>query len=143
EGAPAAGMLGPAEHPGFEEGAVDDQLTPAFEQVNQARLAARSVELVRLLDGHPRHPTAFGRERVTGPDLNLLLHEQLLARSLPLLPRHDLWCAHCGLSAFSVGLMCRHRSSLRFSDCCTRTRRVPAQRSPSSILGPHRTPSAV
>src|SRR5262249_54032816 len=47
--------------------------------------------------GHPWHPTAFGRERVTGPDLNLLLHEQLLARSLPLLPRHDLWCAHCGL----------------------------------------------
>ena len=44
EGAAAAGLLGPAEHPGFEEGAIDDQLTPAFEQVKQARLAARSVE---------------------------------------------------------------------------------------------------
>src|SRR6266568_2682929 len=30
QGAAAAGMLGPAEHPGFEEGAVDDQLPAAL-----------------------------------------------------------------------------------------------------------------
>jgi hypothetical protein len=129
KGAAAAGMFGPAENPGFEEGAVDDQLTPAFEQVEEAHRARRPFERVRLLDGHPRHPPAFGGQRVMGPHLGLLLHEQLLARSLPLPPRHDLWCAHCGRSAFSVGLMCRHRSSLHFSDCCPRKHRVATQRS--------------
>ena len=33
-------------------------------------------------------------ERVTGAGESLLLHEQLLARSLPLLLRHDRWCVH-------------------------------------------------
>jgi hypothetical protein len=31
QGAAAAGMLGPAEHPGFEKGTIDDQLTAALE----------------------------------------------------------------------------------------------------------------
>jgi hypothetical protein len=35
QGAAAAGMLRPAEHPGLEEGAIDDQLTAAFEQIEQ------------------------------------------------------------------------------------------------------------
>ena len=39
EGAAAAGMLGPAEHAGLEEGAVDDQLAAAFEQIEQAHFA--------------------------------------------------------------------------------------------------------
>jgi hypothetical protein len=30
QGAAAAGMLGPAEHTGLEEGPVDDQLTPVI-----------------------------------------------------------------------------------------------------------------
>src|SRR5262249_31279908 len=39
QGAAAAGVLGPAEHPGLEEGAIDDQLPAALEQVEQANLA--------------------------------------------------------------------------------------------------------
>src|SRR5271154_7240219 len=58
--AAAAGMLGPTEHPGLEEGAVYDQLTPAVEKIEQARLALRPDEFVRLLDRHPRHPPALG-----------------------------------------------------------------------------------
>ena len=96
--AAAAGMLGPAEHAGLEEGAVDDQLTAALEQVEQARLALRPVELVLLLHGHPRHPPALGGQRVTGAGQLLLLHEQLLARRLPLLRRHDRGCFHCNCS---------------------------------------------
>ena len=85
QGAAGAGMIGPAVHAGFEEGAVDDQLTAALEQVEQARFALGSVELVLLLHGQPRHPPAFGGQRVTGAGQVLLLHEQLLPRSLPLL----------------------------------------------------------
>jgi hypothetical protein len=64
--AAAAGMVGPAEHPGLVEGAVDDQLTAAFEQVAQARLAFGPLELVLLLHGHPRHPPTLGGQCVTG-----------------------------------------------------------------------------
>jgi hypothetical protein len=101
-GAAAAGMLGPAEHAGLEEGAVDDQLTAAFEQVDQARVALRPVERVLLLHGQPRHPSALGGQRVAGAGQGLLLHEQLLARSLPRLRRHDRRCVHGGLSDFPV-----------------------------------------
>ena len=93
-GAADAGMLGPPGHAGFEEGAVDDQLTAAVEQVEQARLALGSVELVLLLHGQPRHPPTLGGQRVTGAGQLLLLHEQLLARRLPLLRRHDRRCLH-------------------------------------------------
>ena len=51
-----AGMLGPAFHTGFEEGAVNDQLTAAVEQVEQARL---SLEARRIRIPSPRPPTAF------------------------------------------------------------------------------------
>src|ERR1700740_3384833 len=89
QGAAAAGVLGPAENAGLEEGAVDDQLTAALEQIEQAYLALGTVELVLLVHGHPRNPPAFGRQRVTGAGQGFLLHEQLLARSLPLLLRYD------------------------------------------------------
>src|ERR1700736_3157045 len=95
QGAAAAGMLGPAEHPGFEEGAVDDQLPAALEQVEQAHLAVRTLEFIRLLDGHPRHPPSLGRERVTGAGQGLLLDEMLLARSRPFVWRHDRWGVYC------------------------------------------------
>ena len=84
-GAADTSMLGPAVHARFEEGAVDDQLTASAEQVEQARLALGPVELVVLLHGHPRHPPTLSGQRVTGAGQLLLLHEQLLARSLPLL----------------------------------------------------------
>src|ERR1700684_2349963 len=95
QGAAAAGGLGPAEHPGLEEGAIDDQLTAALEQIEQAYLALGSVELVLLLHGQPRHAPTLSRQRVTGAGQGLLLHEELLARSLPFLERHDRWYAHC------------------------------------------------
>ena len=66
QGAAAAGVLRPAEHPGLEEGAIDDQLPAALEQVEQAYLALGPLELVRLFDGHPRHPPAFGGHGVAG-----------------------------------------------------------------------------
>ena len=84
-GAANTGMLGPTFHAGFEERAVEDQLTAALEQVEQAHFALGSVELVILLHGQPRHPATLGRQRVTGAGQLLLLHEQLLTRSLPLL----------------------------------------------------------
>src|SRR5882757_9795883 len=102
QGAAAAGVLGPAEHPGLEEGAIDDQLGAALEQVEQANLALGSLEFIRLLDGHPRHPPAFGGQRVTGAHRGLLLHQQLLARSRPLLWRHDRRCIHRARSALPV-----------------------------------------
>jgi hypothetical protein len=46
ERAAAAGVLGPAKNTGFEEGAVDDQLPAALEQVEQAELSFRSLERV-------------------------------------------------------------------------------------------------
>src|SRR5213076_891238 len=101
-GAANAGMLGPAFHAGLKEGAVNDQLTAAVEQVEQARLAPGPVELVRLLYGQPRHPPTLGGQRVTGAGQLLLLHEQLLARSFPLLRRHDRGCVHYVTSCFPV-----------------------------------------
>ena len=98
QGAAAAGMLGPAEHAGLEEGAIDDQLPAALEQVLQAHLAFGPLELVLLLHGHPRHPPALGGHGVTGACQGLLLHQKLLARSLPLLRRHDRGCVHREIS---------------------------------------------
>jgi hypothetical protein len=57
----------------------------AVEQLGKARLALGPVELVVLLHGQPRHPPTLGGQRVTGTGQLLLLHQQLLARGLPLL----------------------------------------------------------
>ena len=64
--AAAAGMVGPAEHAGLVEGAVDDQLAAAVEQVEQADLAVRAFEHIFLLDRQPGHPPALGGESVAG-----------------------------------------------------------------------------
>src|ERR1700683_1776226 len=94
QGATTAGVLGPAEHPGFKERTIDHQLTATLEQIEQAHLALGSVEMVRLLHGQPRHPPALGGQRVAGARHGLLLHEKLLARSVPLLLRHNRGCFH-------------------------------------------------
>src|SRR5580658_8488605 len=94
QGATAAGVFGPAEHPGLEEGAIDNQLLAALEQIQQANLTLGPVELVLLLHRHPRHPSTLGGQRVTGAGQGLLLHKELLARSLPLLLRHDRRSVH-------------------------------------------------
>src|SRR5215471_8545499 len=94
QGAAAAGVLRPAEHSGLEEGAIDDQLPTALEQIEQANLALGPLEFVRLLDRHPRHPSTLGGKGVPDPHMGLFLHEHLLARSLPGLRRHDRRCVH-------------------------------------------------
>src|SRR5208282_4503763 len=95
ERAAAAGVLGPAEYPGLEEGAIDDQLAAALEQIEQAYLALGSVELVLLVHRQPRHPPAFGSQRVTRASQGLLLFQEMLARSLPLQLRHNRGCVFC------------------------------------------------
>src|SRR5262249_17802566 len=77
-----------------EEGAIHDQLPAALEQVEQANLTLGPVELVLLLHRHPRHPSTLGGQRITGAGQGLLLHEELLPRSLPLLLRHDRGCLY-------------------------------------------------
>jgi hypothetical protein len=84
-GAANACMLGPAFHAGLEKGAINDQLAAAVEQVEQTHLTLGSVKLVLLLDGQPRHPPPLGGQGVPGASQLLLLHEKLLACSLPLL----------------------------------------------------------
>ena len=100
-GAAVAGVVGPADHSRFEEGAVDDQLPAAVEQVSQARLALRALELIGLLHREPRHPAAFRSQRVPGPGQLFLLHQQLLARRVPFLRRDDRGCLH-GVVRLSV-----------------------------------------
>jgi hypothetical protein len=94
QGAAAAGVLRPAEHPGLEEGAIEDQLPAILEQLEQANLAVGPLEFVRLLDRHPRHPPTFSGHGVAGSRQGLFLHEHLLARSFPIVRRHDRRCAH-------------------------------------------------
>src|SRR5262245_24564597 len=109
--ATAAGVLGPAEDAGLEERAINDQLPAPLEQVEQARLTLGPVELVLLLHRHPRHPSTLGSQRITRAGEGLLLHEELLPRSLPLLLRHERRCLYRDMS-FLVLLIslfaCRH-----------------------------------
>src|SRR5919197_3466596 len=87
-GAANTSMFGPALHAGLEKRAINDQLTAAIEQVEQARLPVGPVELVLFLHRQPRHPSTLGSERITGVRQGFLLHQELLTRSLPLLWRH-------------------------------------------------------
>src|ERR1700683_5345578 len=82
-------MLRPTEHSGLDEPSIRNPLRPALEQIEQAHFAIRPVKFVLLFDGHPRHPAAFGGQRITRSREDLLLHEELLTRSFPLLLRHD------------------------------------------------------
>src|SRR4029077_5539021 len=92
EGAAAARVVGPAEHSRLEEGAIDDQLPAALEQVEQANLALGSLELVLPLHSRPGHSSTLGCQRITRAGEGLLLHQELLPRSFPFLRRHDGWC---------------------------------------------------
>src|SRR5262249_26411954 len=99
-------MLGPAEDAGLEEGAVDDQLTAAFEQVEQAHPALGPVELVGLLHRHPRHPSTLGGQRITRARQCFFLHQPLRPRGRPLLVRHDRRGVHSEMSLV-VLFVCR------------------------------------
>ena len=125
QGAAWAGMLGPAVYAGLEESAVDDELTAAGEQVEQARLALGSVERVLLFHGQPGHsPTRCG-QRVTGAGQLLLFHEQLLARSLPLLRGHDRGCVHC---EFHLSVLFTHIDTGRAANCALISTQFDARR---------------
>src|SRR5262249_41043960 len=91
------GVLGPAVDAGLEEGAVDNQLTTAFEQVEQVYLTLGPFEFVHLLHRHPRHPSTFGGQRITRTSQGFLLHEETLARCLPFLLLHDWRCFYSEL----------------------------------------------
>ena len=82
-------VLGPTVHIRVEEGAVDDQLAPTFKEVKQADGALRPFELIVLFYRRPRQPPSQCGQRVTRPGVFLLLDEHLLARSIPLLRRHN------------------------------------------------------
>src|SRR3977135_1854905 len=62
-GAAAAGMLGPPQHPRLEKGAVDDQLTAAVEQAEQARPALRARAPVLFFHRPPPPTPAHGSRR--------------------------------------------------------------------------------
>jgi hypothetical protein len=83
-GAAAAGVVRPAVHAGLEEGAVDDELTPGFEQVEQTRRAVGTSEEVLLVHGEPRHPSTLRRQRVPRVGQLPFLHQELLAGTFPL-----------------------------------------------------------
>ena len=50
ERTPRTSAVGPAQHPGLVGETVDDQLTSALEEIEQADLAVRPLEHVVLLD---------------------------------------------------------------------------------------------
>ncbi len=52
QGTANAGMLRPAVHAALEEGAIDDQLMAAREQVEQAHFTVGPVEHIRLFRGN-------------------------------------------------------------------------------------------
>src|SRR5437762_6691992 len=99
-----AGMLGPAMYAGFEQGAVDNQLTAAFEQVEQTRLTLGPVEPVFLFHRHPRHPPTLGGQRVTCAGHLLLLHKKLLSRSLPFVRQDHFRCFNVQCQCFCAHL---------------------------------------
>ena len=84
-----ASVLGPSVHARVDEGAVDDQLAPAVEEVEQAQRALGPLELIGLVHRRPRHPPAHRRQRIARPGELFLLDEHFLERGLPLLRRHD------------------------------------------------------
>src|SRR5687767_5946030 len=61
-----AGVPRPAVHSGLEEGAIDDQLTTAFKEVEQSDLSLGALEHIRLLHWHPRHAPPLRGQRVMG-----------------------------------------------------------------------------
>ena len=111
-------MFGPADHARLEEGPVNDQLMAAVEQVEQTSLALGALEVVLFLHGHPWHPPTLGGQRITSVGQLLLFHEQLLARSLPLLQRNDSGVVR--LVLFLVGFFGFHFGcSLSLFVCCS------------------------
>src|SRR5579863_673207 len=121
----AAGMVGPSEDSRLEEGAIQNQLRAAGEQVEQARLAFRPDEFVFLFDGHPRHTPALGGHRVTGAGQFLFFNEQLLSRGFPLRGGYDCRCFDFLLALWffvlSHGYLLVHGSDFSYCGTCGQT----------------------
>ena len=92
---PHAARFWIALHARIEEEAVDDELPAPLEEVEQGHGAARTLEAVLLLHGHPRHPAPRCGQRVAGAGQLLLLDQQFLTGCLPCLRRNDLRHLHC------------------------------------------------
>jgi hypothetical protein len=73
---------------------LDGELTPPLEQVEQADLSVRAVELVVLVDPDHREPATLCVECVALACQSLLLHEELLPGVLPLIAGNDFGQAH-------------------------------------------------
>ena len=56
----ATRMLGPAVYARLEEGAVNDELTTTLEQIEEADLPFRSIELILFFNSQPGHPPTLG-----------------------------------------------------------------------------------
>ena len=129
-----AGMLRPAVHAWFEESAVNDQLTAALEQIEQAHFAFGSVEHVFLFDGLPGHPTPFSCQCIARASERLLLHEETLVRSFPFLRGYDRRHAHaakfCGARLLTRCARCHLITPL----CCPN--RPAATRLPEALAPP-------
>src|SRR5918998_3085305 len=76
------------------EGAVDDQLAPALEQVEEAGRAVLALEAVLLFDRHPGHAPPLRGQGVAGAGQLLLRDQQVLPGGLPLIGRNDRRCVH-------------------------------------------------
>ena len=72
-----------------EHEVVDDELTPALEQVEQPGLTFGAVEDVLLVDLDHRQLAALSVHRVALAGELLLMGQQLLAGHEPLVSRHD------------------------------------------------------
>jgi hypothetical protein len=68
---------------------VDDELTAAVEEVEQARPAVGALEGVVGVERHVREPTALGGEGVEPAGGLLLPDEQCRAGGAPLLRGHE------------------------------------------------------
>src|SRR5213082_1682159 len=86
-----------------EHEVVEAELPASFEQIEQARLPAGTVEHVRLVDAHDRQAPALGSERVVSTGELLFLRAQLLERGLPLCLRNDSWEIHPDLLRSGTG----------------------------------------
>jgi len=64
-------MVGPAEHAWLIKSAIDDQLPPALEQVDESELPIGPVELIVPCNRQPRHSAALGGQRIPGAGVGL------------------------------------------------------------------------
>src|SRR5690348_2493325 len=115
----AACVIGPAKHSGLKEGAVEDQLPAAFEQVEQADPAFGSFKLVLLFDRHPWHPATFRGQGIARTSESFFLNKHPLTRGIPLLGRHDRRRLHGRTTFYLLPVFlfaCCHISSPSFSE---------------------------